>query len=79
MREKIINILKENVDELENMEITDDTKLITAGFLESFDVINLLSIFEEEFDVTISLENAEFEDFNTIPQIVKLVEEAKVA
>ena len=61
------------------MEITDDTKLITAGFLESFDVINLLSIFEEEFDVTISLENAEFEDFNTIPQIVKLVEEAKVA
>ena len=79
MRDKIISILKENVDELENVEITDDTKLISSGFIESFDVISLLSVIEDEFDTYISLENVEFEDFNTVPQIISLIEEAKSA
>jgi len=79
MRDKIISILKENVDELENVEITDDTKLISSGFIESFDVISLLSVIEDEFNTYISLENVEFEDFNTVPQIISLIEEAKSA
>lgn len=77
MKEKVIGILKAHVDELADVEITDSTKLITSGYIESFDVINLLAIFEEEFGIQLSIEKLEFEDFNTVPQIVALIEKEK--
>ena len=69
----------EEVDALIFASVSHDTKLISSGFIESFDVISLLSVFEDEFDTVISLENLEFEDFNTVPQVVHLIEEAKSA
>ena len=49
MEQKIIEILKEHIEGLENAEVCEDTQLIAKGLLESFDVINLLLVLEEVF------------------------------
>lgn len=59
MRNKILQILKENVFELLNKDIDENTKLISTGYLESFDVINLITLFEKEFNIDIKLEEIE--------------------
>ena len=43
MEQKIIEILKEHIEGLENAEVCEDTQLIAKGLLESFDVITLIA------------------------------------
>ena len=43
MKERIIDLIKSNVEELEDVKITETTELISGGFIESFDVISLIS------------------------------------
>ena len=59
MKEKILKIVKENVFELFDKDIQEDTQLISTGILESFDVINLITLFEQEFHIEIKLEEIE--------------------
>ena len=66
MRNKILQILKENVFELLNKDIDENTKLISTGYLESFDVINLITLFEKEFNIDIKLEEIELSSFETV-------------
>jgi len=66
MKDKIIKIVKENVFELLDKDIDKDTKLISTGYLESFDVINLIGLFESEFDIELDLEKIELSSFETV-------------
>lgn len=71
---EIIRLLKENIVELEDIEITEHTPLISSGFIESFDVIESLSRIEERFNIEIPLESVSIEEFNTADSIKNLVE-----
>lgn len=73
MKEKIMKIVKENVFELMDRDIQTDTPLISTGVLESFDVINLITLFEKEFDIEIKLEEIELASFNTINAMEELI------
>ncbi|MCI7342362.1 MAG: acyl carrier protein [Fusobacterium necrophorum] len=73
MKEKILKIVKENVFELQNQDIQEDTQLISTGVLESFDVINLITLFEQEFHIEIKLEEIELASFNTINAMEELI------
>lgn len=73
MKEKILKIVKENVFELLDKDIQTDTPLISTGVLESFDVINLITLFEKEFDIEIKLEEIELASFNTINAMEELI------
>lgn len=73
MKEKILKIVKENVFELQNQDIQVDTQLISTGVLESFDVINLITLFEQEFHIEIKLEEIELASFNTINAMEELI------
>ncbi len=77
MKEEIKKIIKENVEELNNVEITDDLQLITSGYIDSFDIITIIGIFEDKFDVVIDLDNVELEEFNTVSSICHIIENAK--
>lgn len=77
MKEKIIELLKSNVSELENLNINENTMLITSGYMESFDVISMLTVYEEAFGIELSLENIKLEDFDTITGIEKVILNAK--
>lgn len=74
MKEKIIDLIKSNVEELEDVEITETTELISGGFIESFDVISLISEIENEFNIDISFDDIELEQFNTIESIIGIIE-----
>lgn len=77
MKEKIKEILRENIDELAEMEISDDLELITGGYIDSFDIINLISDFEEAFDLSIPLDNLEVAQFDTLNGIQAVLSEFK--
>lgn len=50
MEKQIIEILKEHIEELKDVEIKADTALISSGYLESFDIIGIIVSLEEAFE-----------------------------
>ena len=74
MEKQIIEILKEHIEELKDVEIKGDTALISSGYLESFDIIVSL---EEAFDAELPLEDMELEDFNTVRTIEEMIKRIK--
>ena len=60
MREKILEVLKE-----ENEEIVEDLDrdLLTSGILDSFDIVNLVVMLEEALSINIDVEMVTPENF----------------
>ncbi len=77
MKEDIKAILIENVEDLENCEIDDSLQLIAGGYIDSFDIINLISEFEQKFDVTIPIDEIELSQFDTVNTIEALISSLK--
>lgn len=73
MQNKIIKMFMENVPELEGVDISADTQLISSGYVDSFTVIQMISLFEEEFSLEIDLGSVNYEDFETIQSIMDRV------
>lgn len=77
MEKQIIEILKEHIEELKDVEIKADTALISSGYLESFDIIGIIVSLEEAFDTELPLEDMELEDFNTVRTIEEMIKRIK--
>lgn len=73
MKDKIREILLANIDELDGVNITDDLELITGGYIDSFDIIGLISEFEDAFDISIPLEDLEVGQFDTVNSIENVI------
>ena len=73
MKDKIREILLANIDELDGVDITDDLELITGGYIDSFDIIGLISEFEAAFDISIPLEDLEVGQFDTVNSIENVI------
>ena len=72
MKEKVIEILeslKKNVD------FENETAIIDDGILESFDIIRLVALLGDEFDVEFTAAELVPENFNTVDAIVNIIEE----
>jgi len=76
IKKQVIRILHENVAELEGLEITDKTELISGGYIDSFDIVSVIGVFEEVFGIDIDLENIELEEFNTLTSICDVLRKA---
>lgn len=74
--EKVIGILKDNIEELEGINVQNNTELITSGYVDSFDIINVISVLEEAFGINISLDDVDLEQFNTVESICALIEKS---
>lgn len=75
MEEKIKEILRGYVDDLADVELTNDLELISGGFIDSFDVVNLISEFEMAFNVSVPLETFAIERFETVDGIAQVIKE----
>ncbi len=71
MRERILEIL-EGVRP--DVDFPKEKKLIDDGILDSFDIITIVSEFNEEFEVDIDVEDLEPYNFNTIEAMQELIE-----
>ena len=55
-----------------------DTDLIAEGYLDSLVFVDLLLVLEQEFGITIQLEQLDFDNFQTINKIADFVESQAV-
>lgn len=55
-------------------KIDYDTSLIKSGIIDSFEMVTVLVFVESKFDIDIPLLEATPENFDTISNIVKLIE-----
>jgi acyl carrier protein len=73
--EKIIELLKANLEDLNNVALLPNTPLIVTGLISSFDIIELLSILEVTFSIELKMDEINLANFETPALIAKLVAE----
>lgn len=71
MREEVLEVLQAV---RKDVDFTVETKLIDDGILDSFDIISIASDLNERFDIDITADELEPDNFNTLDAIVALVE-----
>ncbi len=69
--EKILNILQ---DIRSDVDFVKEKKLIDDGVLDSFDIIEIVSTFNDAFDIEIDVDELMPENFNTIEAMKQLIE-----
>jgi len=68
--EEIMKILQEVRPDV---DFANEKKLIDDGILDSFDIITIVSEFNEEFDIDIDVEDLEPYNFNTVEAMQELI------
>jgi len=68
-------VVDEYVEEGDDVEVKDDTPLITGGLVDSFSMVSLKLFLETEYDIKIPDEKATAEAFDTVNAIAVLVRE----
>lgn len=71
MKEEVLAVLQ---SVRQDVDFLTETKLIDDGVLDSFDIISIVSELNEKFDIDITADELEPENFNTLDAIVSLVE-----
>ncbi len=71
MEERVLEILAEINDEI--LEYDGDS-LVESGLLDSFQIVDLVGMLEEEFDIEIDAELVVVENFETKEAIIKMLE-----
>jgi acyl carrier protein len=73
MKDIILNyVIKEYIDD-EDVDITNDTRLISSGYVDSFSMVSLLVFLENKFKIKIPPSKATPEAFDSVNSIVSLV------
>ena len=73
MKEMILKyVIKEYVDD-DDVKITYETPLISSGFVDSFSMVSLLVFLENKFKIKIPPSKATPEAFDSVNNIVALV------
>lgn len=71
MKEKLLQVLSEVRPDV---DFEKEKKLIDDGILDSFDIIQVVTELNENFDVEISVEDLLPENFNSIEGMIELIE-----
>ena len=70
--EKLLALLKERFPEI---DFAKETELVDSGLLDSVDVVNIIADLEEKFGTEIPMEYIDSENFNSVNNIWKMLEE----
>ena len=70
MKERVLEILTEI---RKDIDFENETKLIDDNILASLDIVAIVGEFNDEFDVEISVEDLEPENFNSVDAMVELI------
>ena len=73
MKESIIEYIRDEYLEDDDMDLDADTPLISSGIVDSFSMVSLKMYLEDEYDITMTDEEASTEAFDTVNSIVELV------
>ena len=67
-------IVREYLEEGDEREITDTTRLISGGIVDSFSMVSLKRFLEKKYQIQIPESEATPDAFDTVQSIVALVE-----
>lgn len=73
IKDIVLNYIKQEYMEEGDEEITFDTPIISSGLIDSFSMVTLLVFIENKFKIKIPPSKATPEAFNTVNNIVTLV------
>ncbi len=71
MRKKLLEVL---ADAKPGFEFEGKTDLVDGGYLDSFDIITLVSELNDRFEIDIPVEDIVTENFDSVDAILALVE-----
>ena len=74
IKEQILNMLKEIKP---NKDLENVTDIVEGGYLDSFEIMNLIMVLSETFGIEIGFEEIVPENFNSIDAMVAMVERLK--
>jgi acyl carrier protein len=74
MEEKLIEFIRDEFLDDPDMEITASTKLISSGMIDSFSLVSLQSFIEKEFGKKIPAPRITAESFDTVKQMIGIIE-----
>lgn len=60
-----------------DVDFENETKLIDDGFLDSFDIVSIISELNDEYDIAIRVTELKPENFNSAEAIMNLVQKLK--
>jgi acyl carrier protein len=66
-------VKKEYLDEDSDMEVKEDTKLISSGIVDSFSMVSLKTYLEKKFSIKLPDEDATPEAFDSVNNIIELI------
>jgi len=66
-------VKKEYLDEDSDMEVKEDTKLISSGIVDSFSMVSLKTYLEKKFSIKLPDEDATPEAFDSVNNIIALI------
>lgn len=61
----------------QNKKITSNTELFNSGFLDSIDMVELVMFIEEQFEIKLPQNLMTIENFNSLENIVTIIDEIK--
>jgi len=73
IKEMILDYVKKEFIEDDDLEISYDTPLISSGYVDSFSMVSLLVFIENKFSIKIPPSRATPEAFDSVNNIVALV------
>ena len=76
MREKIIEIIK---DVRSDIDAENETKMIDDDMLDSFDIVAIVGMLNDEFDIAINVNDLVPENFNSVDGMLALVSKLQQA
>ncbi len=77
MKDMILEYIKNEYldeDDLEEMELDENTPLISSGIVDSFSMVSLKRFLEKKYEVSIPDAEASPEAFDTVTSIIALVQ-----
>jgi acyl carrier protein len=68
-------VKREYLDEDSNQEVTENTKLISSGIVDSFSMVSLKMFLEKKFQIKIPDDKATPEAFDSVNNIIELLKQ----
>lgn len=77
MKDKLIAFIRDEFLEDPDMELDTHTPLISGGWVDSFSLVSLQSFIQQEFGVMIPAPRITSESFDTIAQMIEIINQFK--
>ncbi|MDY0326124.1 MAG: acyl carrier protein [Candidatus Cloacimonadaceae bacterium] len=73
MEEKLIEFIRDEFLDEPDTELTESTKLISSGMIDSFSLVSLQIFIEREFGKRIPAPRITAESFDTVKQMIEVI------